>query len=32
VAQTSRPSSPRLPTALFFFVCLQGAFGAWTVT
>jgi cytochrome c oxidase assembly protein subunit 15 len=24
--------SPWLPTALFFFVCLQGAFGAWTVT
>jgi cytochrome c oxidase assembly protein subunit 15 len=23
---------PWLPTALFFFVCLQGAFGAWTVT
>ena len=21
-----------MPTALFFFVCLQGAFGAWTVT
>lgn len=24
--------SPLLPTCLFFFVCLQGAFGAWTVT
>ncbi|MFZ6648787.1 COX15/CtaA family protein [Undibacterium sp. TJN25] len=24
--------SPWLPTGLFFFVCLQGAFGAWTVT
>ena len=24
--------SPALPTALFLFVCLQGAFGAWTVT
>ncbi|MES2537771.1 MAG: COX15/CtaA family protein [Pseudomonadota bacterium] len=24
--------SPVLPTALFAFVCLQGAFGAWTVT
>lgn len=24
--------SPLLPTALFLFVCLQGAFGAWTVT
>ncbi|OFZ99032.1 MAG: cytochrome C oxidase subunit I [Betaproteobacteria bacterium RIFCSPLOWO2_02_FULL_62_17] len=23
---------PLLPTALFAFVCLQGAFGAWTVT
>ncbi|SFU28290.1 COX15/CtaA family protein [Pseudoduganella namucuonensis] len=23
---------PAMPTALFFFVCLQGAFGAWTVT
>jgi cytochrome c oxidase assembly protein subunit 15 len=23
---------PGMPTALFFFVCLQGAFGAWTVT
>jgi cytochrome c oxidase assembly protein subunit 15 len=23
---------PGYPTALFFFVCLQGAFGAWTVT
>ena len=24
--------APGLPVALFFFVCLQGAFGAWTVT
>jgi cytochrome c oxidase assembly protein subunit 15 len=24
--------SPWMPTVLFFFVCLQGAFGAWTVT
>jgi cytochrome c oxidase assembly protein subunit 15 len=24
--------APTLPTALFLFVCLQGAFGAWTVT
>ena len=24
--------SPAIPTALFFFVCIQGAFGAWTVT
>jgi heme a synthase len=24
--------APALPTALFFLVCLQGAFGAWTVT
>lgn len=24
--------SPTLPTALFLLVCLQGAFGAWTVT
>jgi cytochrome c oxidase assembly protein subunit 15 len=30
----SAPSrlSPALPTWLFLFVCLQGAFGAWTVT
>lgn len=27
-----RQHSPWLPTFLFFFVCLQGAFGAWTVT
>ncbi len=26
------PHSPWLATGLFFFVCLQGAFGAWTVT
>lgn len=25
-------SSPAFPTVLFAFVCLQGAFGAWTVT
>ncbi len=32
-AQRSRAGlSPWLPTGLFFFVCLQGAFGAWTVT
>jgi cytochrome c oxidase assembly protein subunit 15 len=24
--------APALPVVLFFFVCLQGAFGAWTVT
>lgn len=24
--------APAIPTALFFFVCVQGAFGAWTVT
>jgi len=24
--------APAIPSALFFFVCLQGAFGAWTVT
>lgn len=24
--------APAMPTFLFFFVCLQGAFGAWTVT
>ena len=24
--------APGMPTFLFFFVCLQGAFGAWTVT
>ncbi len=24
--------APALPTALFLFICLQGAFGAWTVT
>ena len=24
--------APALPTTLFLFVCLQGAFGAWTVT
>ena len=26
------PASPWLPSFLFAFVCLQGAFGAWTVT
>ena len=32
-ASVSAPSdSPWLPTFLFGFVCLQGAFGAWTVT
>jgi cytochrome c oxidase assembly protein subunit 15 len=31
--KTRRPEfSPWLPTGLFFFVCMQGAFGAWTVT
>jgi len=24
--------SPWFPSFLFFFICLQGAFGAWTVT
>ncbi|WP_038496156.1 COX15/CtaA family protein [Janthinobacterium agaricidamnosum] len=24
--------APWLPTGVFFFICLQGAFGAWTVT
>jgi heme a synthase len=28
----SRSQSPRLPTLLFLLVCVQGAFGAWTVT
>ncbi|MDR7050458.1 cytochrome c oxidase assembly protein subunit 15 [Duganella sp. 3397] len=29
----TRPEyKPGMPTFLFFFVCLQGAFGAWTVT
>jgi cytochrome c oxidase assembly protein subunit 15 len=27
-----RAFAPGIPTALFLFVCLQGAFGAWTVT
>jgi cytochrome c oxidase assembly protein subunit 15 len=27
-----RAFAPALPTVLFLFVCLQGAFGAWTVT
>ena len=31
-AGPGRAPSPWLPTALFGFVCLQGAFGAWTVT
>lgn len=32
-AADPRPEyAPWLPTALFLFVCLQGAFGAWTVT
>ena len=31
--KTRRPEyAPALPVALFLFVCLQGAFGAWTVT
>jgi cytochrome c oxidase assembly protein subunit 15 len=29
---TRREYQPWMPTFLFFFVCLQGAFGAWTVT
>ncbi len=29
--RTKGEFSPWLPTALFFLVCLQGAFGAWTV-
>ena len=32
-SQGTRPEyKPGMPTFLFFFVCLQGAFGAWTVT
>src|SRR5450830_462315 len=31
-ARVRRQFAPGLPTALFGFVCLQGAFGAWTVT
>ena len=30
--RTAHGFEPAMPTALFFFVCLQGAFGAWTVT
>lgn len=31
--RSPRPEfAPALPTALFLFVCVQGAFGAWTVT
>jgi len=31
--KTGKPAfDPVMPSALFFFVCLQGAFGAWTVT
>ena len=30
--KTIQQFSPWFPLALFFFVCLQGAFGAWTVT
>lgn len=30
--RTQAQFSPRFPVALFLFVCLQGAFGAWTVT
>ena len=32
VGASSAATSPWLPTFLLFFVCLQGAFGAWTVT
>ena len=31
-ARQDRRFAPALPTLLFGFVCLQGAFGAWTVT
>ncbi|MDR3480829.1 MAG: COX15/CtaA family protein [Burkholderiaceae bacterium] len=31
-ARSARHFSPGLPTASFALVCLQGAFGAWTVT
>jgi len=32
-AQGTRPAhGPALPTVLFLWVCVQGAFGAWTVT
>jgi cytochrome c oxidase assembly protein subunit 15 len=30
--RTARRFAPALPTLLFLFICLQGAFGAWTVT
>ncbi len=30
--QRQQANLPWLPTGLFFFVCLQGAFGKWTVT
>ena len=30
--QLAQRMPPAYPTFLFFFVCLQGAFGAWTVT
>ena len=30
--RTAKKFSPLFPTLLFAFVCLQGAFGAWTVT
>lgn len=30
--RTQSQFSPRFPIALFLFVCVQGAFGAWTVT
>jgi len=30
--RSDRRFMPLLPSLLFFFVCLQGAFGAWTVT
>ncbi|HXA47046.1 MAG TPA: COX15/CtaA family protein [Burkholderiaceae bacterium] len=31
-AKSARRFTPAIPTALFALVCLQGAFGAWTVT
>lgn len=30
--KTQQQFSPEFPVALFLFVCVQGAFGAWTVT
>lgn len=32
LAAAAAAAGPALPTWLFLFVCLQGAFGAWTVT